>query len=156
MNTSPIIRKFETDGCSGFMSFFWQLVFKHAPPWEGGCEAHDFAYYQGGPLLRRLVADWTLAKYVKQNGHPVWAVLMFIAVRLGGVWWIPFPAARRVDGRWRLSWNMVRWGYGRRFPFFDNDQTLLKLAVRVLAVWGVALLFLLVIGYATLLAVKIS
>jgi hypothetical protein len=41
---------------------------------------------------------------------------MFFGVRLGGMWWLPFPSLRQVNGCWRFSLNEVRWGYGWPYP----------------------------------------
>ena len=106
---------FITDGCSGFMSFLWNVFTKKAPPWEGFCVAHDFAYWQGGDNSLRLEADAELMRKVSKE-HPYWAVLIFIGVRLGGMWWLPFPSIRKVDGKWIWAWNTVRWGYGYKYP----------------------------------------
>ena len=98
MNTP--IRPFTTDGCSGGMSPLWRLVARRPPPWEGCCTSHDEAYWRGGSSAMRLVADRALAECVARAGYPRVARTMFVAVRLGGVAWLPTP--------WR-------WGYG--YPF---------------------------------------
>ncbi len=95
-------KPFVTDGCSGFMSLFWRNVLGTPPPWEGHCVDHDKAYWRGGRNALRLEADIQLMRGVIANGHPHWAVIMFIAVRIGGMWWLPFPG--------------VRWGYGYDYP----------------------------------------
>lgn len=115
MNLIPP-KPFITDGCSGFMSFIWQLILRSAPPWEGHCLEHDRAYWRGGPVSLRLKADTELMRGVASAGHPWWALVMFIGVRLGGPWWLPFPSVRRIDGRWRLFLDGVRWGYGWNYP----------------------------------------
>jgi hypothetical protein len=109
-------KPFESDGCSGFMSYLWRLFFRRAPPWEDGCLEHDRAYWQGGELGLRLQADSRLMQHVAAKGHPYWAWLMFAGVRLGGVWWLPFPGVRRIGGRWRFKFDGVRWGYGHPYP----------------------------------------
>src|SRR5262245_51509935 len=109
-------KKFVSDGCSGFMSFVWRVALKSAPPWEGCCTDHDFLYWMGGDRKQRLEADSKLMQDVAKNGHPWWAVAMFVAVRIGGMWWLPFPSLRQVNGKWRLSFNEVRWGYGWPYP----------------------------------------
>lgn len=121
-------RKFIGDGCSGLMSFFWWLIFGTAPPWEGHCNIHDIAYHRGGPLKYRLLADTRLLIGVALSGHPYWAVIMFIGVRLGGVWWFPFPSVRQVQGKWVWSWTGVRWDYGYSYwqsvkRFWTGDFT---------------------------------
>jgi hypothetical protein len=110
------LRPFTTDGCSGFMSFLWRQVLCSAPPWEGACLKHDKAYWRGGDTYLRLAADTQLMRDVAANGHPYWAVIMFIGVRLGGPWWLPFPSVRRVDNRWTFAFSGVRWGYGFKYP----------------------------------------
>ena len=114
--------EFVSDGGSGFLSFFWEIVFRKAPPWEGCCLIHDKAYWQGGPKHLRLQADSRLMQCVAANGHPWWAVVMFLAVRIGGPWWLPFPSVRKVDGEWRLFFNGVRWGYGWPYPKYKAES----------------------------------
>ena len=92
-----IIEKFTSDGCSGGMSWGWRKLFKKAPPWEGCCIKHDIAYWYGGTWQDRRKADIKLMRCVLDNGHPVWAVLMYVSVRIGG------------SPLWPFSW---RWGYG--------------------------------------------
>ncbi len=119
--TQAPLKPFTTDGCSGFLSFNWRLLFGVAPPWEGCCLTHDRAYHQGGPVALRLKADTELMRCVAANGHPYWAIIMFIAVRLGGPRWLPFPSLRKqTDGRWKFSMNEVRWGYGWKFPRYKE------------------------------------
>lgn len=79
------------------MSEAWRKLFGHNPPWEGCCVTHDRAYWAGGTWYERWKADAQLFKCVKANGHPVWAAIMWAAVRLGG-----HPA-------FNFGW---RWGYG--------------------------------------------
>jgi hypothetical protein len=91
---------FKTDGCSGGMSTTWRWLFRTPPPWEGCCIGHDMAYWWGGSPWLREKADLRLAACVTAKGHPVWAALMYLAVRAGGSPWLP------------TSW---RWGYGWRY-----------------------------------------
>ena len=102
------------------MSVLWRLYLKTAPPWEGCCLSHDRAYWRGGPTEKRLLADIELMGCVARNGHPWVAMLMFVAVRVGGPWWLPFPSVRRAGGRWRFSFDGVRWGYGWKFPRYQE------------------------------------
>lgn len=98
---------FCTDGCSGGMSWTWRAIFRTAPPWEGCCVRHDIRYWAGGTAKERAEADRMLRDAVRDGGHPVIAWAMWIAVRLGGVPWLP------------ISW---RWGYGwdfRRHRFYE-------------------------------------
>lgn len=73
-----------SDGCSGGMSLIWRALFSKAPPWERCCEDHDAEYAVGGTRHDRAWADARLLGCVANNGHPVWAILMWIAVRVGG------------------------------------------------------------------------
>lgn len=102
-------KPFTTDGCSGGMSWFWRTFLRTPPPWEGACIRHDKAYWHGGTALDREVADRILLRSVAAQGYPVIAVLMFLAVRIGGVPWLPTP--------WR-------WNYGHSFcrswRYFDG------------------------------------
>ena len=114
------LKPFSSDGCSGFMSYAWRRLFRNEPPWEGCCFAHDVAYWKGGPTKLRLEADIELMRGVALNGHPYWAMLMFLAVRIGGPWWLPYPSIRRRQGKWHFSCNEVRWGYGYRYPRYKE------------------------------------
>lgn len=77
---------FETDGCSGGMSWSWRLVsdlfpdFEKAqgetPPWEACCVIHDRAYHNAGGATdaaesysARLVADQALRQCVIRQGE---------------------------------------------------------------------------------------
>lgn len=128
---SPTLPLPTFDGCSGFMSYFWRRILKRPPPWEGLCDEHDKAYQRGGSVWLRVIADWRLAvsvwRLLLEKGHPLfWLVppLMFLAVRIGGVWWIPFPTMMpHADGTWTLEWDRVRWGFGYPYPFYREDQT---------------------------------
>lgn len=77
---------------------------------------HDRAYWAGGDKSLRVRADSKLMQCVAANGYPWWAVIMFVAVRIGGPSWLPFPSLRQVNGKWKFSLNEVRWGYGFRYP----------------------------------------
>lgn len=92
---------FATDGCSGGMTSTFRLLFRRPPPWNDLCIEHDRAYWRGGTVEQRREADRALMAGVVSNGHPVWAVLMWASVRIGGVPWLPLP--------WR-------WGYGWGWP----------------------------------------
>lgn len=77
---------FETDGCSGGMSWGWRVVadlfpdFEAAqdavPPWETCCVVHDEAYHNAGAATdavasfdARLAADQALKRCVVQEGQ---------------------------------------------------------------------------------------
>jgi hypothetical protein len=91
------LKEFKTDGCSGGMSWVWNLVTGHGPPWEGCCVTHDKHYWAGGSKQDRKDADKALRVCVAKNGYPIWAWIMWIAVRLGG------------GPRWP---SRYRWGFG--------------------------------------------
>lgn len=80
-DTDNVIADFETDGCSGGMSWSWRIVadvfpdFKVAqgelPPWETCCVVHDKAYHNAGgaqdaetSFAARLIADEDLRQCV--------------------------------------------------------------------------------------------
>lgn len=89
------------DGCSGGMSKAWRFLFNNqCPPWEGCCDSHDQLYAKGGTSIQRKQADLKLYECVKIKGYPVWASIIYIAVRVGGVPWLP------------TSW---RWGFSNDF-----------------------------------------
>lgn len=94
-------KPFTTDGCSGGMSWFWRLVFRHPPPWEGACIEHDKRYWEGGTANDRQQADLDLEEAVIAKGYPHLAAVMYYAIRIGGHPWWPF------------SW---RWDYGNLWP----------------------------------------
>lgn len=100
------LKPFVTDGCSGGMSWFWKHVLHKKLPWERACVVHDKRYWIGGTREMRRKADCELMGHVAISGHPVWAVLMYIAVRIGGSPWLPFP------WRWGFGWKYGR-GYRR-------------------------------------------
>ncbi len=79
------------DGCSGGMSKFWRKILKRPPPWEHCCDEHDIAYAKGGTEIERFCSDMKLYFCVYENGYPVVAKIMFKAVRIGGVPWLPTP-----------------------------------------------------------------
>lgn len=139
------------DGCSGFMSYFWRECLGHPPPWEPACNSHDKKYEQGGSLWQKLVADCVVAVDVfttlrakRRLDFWLWPVVMFLAVRIGGVWFIPFPTLiPQSDGTWKWSWNSVRWGYSHKFPFYVPGQTWGDLIYPRILAYGSLLLMLL-------------
>src|SRR5260370_40846998 len=108
-------KAFVTDGCSGFMTFLWQVFRGKDPPWEGCCEEHDRAYWEGGPNSLRLDADIKVLQCVRANGHPHWAVIMFIAVRIGGECGLPVPTEGRENGQRRVPPRLACASHGRTF-----------------------------------------
>ena len=103
------LAEFQTDGCSGGMSWAWRKFLGSAPPWEGCCVKHDMAYWRGGFYKDRREADLELARCVRNHGHPIWAVLMYIGVRIGGspIWPAPW--------RWGYGWEYTG-RYEKRLP----------------------------------------
>lgn len=79
------------DGCSGYMSAAWKLLFKNAPPWEQDCDEHDQWYADGGTALDRETADQVLMASVTLRGYPILGFLMWLAVRIGGHPIFPLP-----------------------------------------------------------------
>ncbi len=79
------------DGCSGGMSALWYVLFESRPPWEYCCDEHDQAYAVGGTKEQRWAADRALLQCVTNNGHPIWAFIMWCAVRVGGHPILPMP-----------------------------------------------------------------
>jgi hypothetical protein len=93
------------DGCSGGMSAGWRWLFRRDPPWERCCDLHDQPYARGGTKEERIEADLALMVCVARNGHPIWAVLMWIAVRIGGHPALPLP-----------------WRWGFKLPYYTPYQ----------------------------------
>jgi hypothetical protein len=85
------------DGCSGGMSTAWRWLYQigilgpPVPPWEGCCDIHDYFYAIGGTRRQREFVDADLRRCVLANGHPVWAWVMYAAIRLFGAPWWPVP-----------------------------------------------------------------
>jgi hypothetical protein len=82
---------FKSDGCS-----LWP-----DGDWVDCCVEHDLVYWMGGTSEERRAADLELTRCVAERGHPYIARLMYIGVRIGGVWWLPAP---------------FRWGFGWDYP----------------------------------------
>jgi hypothetical protein len=93
---------FTTDGCS--MSPDSALT-GQAHQFLGCCLAHDKAYYQGGTPVEHAQADLTFKDCLKAIGHPEYAKVYHLGVRLGGTPYLPMP---------------FRWGYG--WPFGRGYQ----------------------------------
>lgn len=92
---------FTTDGCSGGMTAAWKLLFGKEPPWNDRCKEHDAQYWRGGSAADRRKADAALLAGVALNGHPVFAIQMWLAVRPGG-----HP----------MFDTSYRWAYGYHYP----------------------------------------
>jgi hypothetical protein len=93
--------EFTTDECSGGLTTAWRLIFRKEPPWNDLCIEHDQHYWRGGTVEERRSADRSLMAGVTMAGHPLFAFIMWVAVRIGGHPLIPLP--------WR-------WGYGWKYP----------------------------------------
>jgi hypothetical protein len=113
--------KFVTDGCSGYMTYLWNLVFHKDPPWNWCCVRHDWYYWSGGVTFQcpdewapgpgfgtRAQADAFLFDCIYKRGYRVWAWLCWLGVRAGGSQYLPF------------AW---RWRY--RDPYFTVLKELL-------------------------------
>jgi hypothetical protein len=92
--------EFVSDGCSGGMSAAWRFFLNSPPPWEGCCVEHDRRYWAGGTAAQRREVDAQLLACVAAKGHPLWAIVMWMAVRIGGAWF----------------WPGNRWGAGNKEP----------------------------------------
>ena len=94
------LKPFESDDCSGGMSWAYKKLTGKRVSWALACVDHDRAYHQGGSAAERYEADIRLMTCVAAGGYPWWAILMFIAVRIGGVSWLP---------------TTYRWGFGKAY-----------------------------------------
>jgi len=92
-----------TDGCSGGVSWFWRNVLRRVPPWEGCCLEHDRAYDMGGSEDDRMIADLAIYACVREKGSPIWALVIFIGVRIFGSPYFVF--------------NKNRFGKGKQFGY---------------------------------------
>jgi len=96
-------KAFTSDGASGLISAIYRRVYGREIKWVRCAIKHDWVYFHGGPEHLRLAADKELARCVNiEHNHPVLAVIVYLGVRIGGVWWLPYRGAR--------------WGYGYHFP----------------------------------------
>ncbi|WP_240336705.1 hypothetical protein [Tropicibacter sp. Alg240-R139] len=85
IRTDAELSAFETDGCSGGLSYSWRVVARsfpdfaeahdQIPPWENCCVIHDRAYHNAGGAETaedsydaRLTADKALESCVKRTG----------------------------------------------------------------------------------------
>ena len=80
---------FKPDGCSCWPDGDWLEC----------CVNHDLLYWIGGTREERKDADQELRKCVTEKGHPIVGQVMYLGVRIGGVWWLPTPF------RWGFGWN---------------------------------------------------
>jgi hypothetical protein len=82
---------FRSDGCSCWPDHDWVEC----------CVEHDLVYWMGGTAEERRQADLKMKQCVAEKGFPTIAEIMYIGVRLGGVYWLPTP---------------FRWGFGWPYP----------------------------------------
>ena len=82
-------KPFASDGCS----CWWD------GDWVDCCVRHDLVYWMGGASEERKQADLELMKCLEGKGHSVIGRMMYMGVRVGGVWWLPTPF------RWGFGWN---------------------------------------------------
>lgn len=88
------------------MSILWKFFTGQREPWYAACIAHDWAYYKGGTREERLKADRELYNAVKNTGHPIWAIIIYVAVRIGGSFYWPW--------KWGFKYDWFT-------KYFDND-----------------------------------
>jgi hypothetical protein len=87
-------RPFRFDGCS-----FWLDSFGGAS-WRACCQAHDYAYWCGGPAAARSAADAALGRCVAAETNAAYGALVRAGVRAGGHPLVPM---------------YFRWGYGHAY-----------------------------------------
>lgn len=94
-NTSVIAQyPYATDGCTLYVD----------GDYTDCCEAHDRAYWQWGPIYKKLLADANLYACIAEKWHNFRENWMFAWVLFG---WNPgIPTA-------------FRWGFGYPYPYYD-------------------------------------
>ncbi|HAS89140.1 MAG TPA: hypothetical protein DCS48_07520 [Desulfovibrio sp.] len=92
-------KDFETDGCSGGLSAIYNFFTGKELSFVGCCEKHDIPYWKGGTKEEKEKADIALKNCVDDRSDLL-STLMYHAVRLGGVAWLP---------------TTYRWGYGKAY-----------------------------------------
>ncbi len=71
------------------------------------CEIHDMAYWQWGPMYKKLLADANLYACIAEKWHNFRENWMFAWVLFG---WNPgIPTA-------------FRWGFGYPYPYYDREK----------------------------------
>lgn len=98
---SAELQPFTSDGCSAFPDG----TFTNQALWLACCQAHDYAYWQGGTYQQRLEADEALRECVAQVGQEEIGLVMLAGVRIGGTPILP------TQFRWGYGWPYPRW-YG--------------------------------------------
>ena len=66
------LKEFETDDCSGGMSWIYKKLTGKRLPWADACVEHDKAYHKGGTAAERKEADEWLLIQVTAEGYPWW------------------------------------------------------------------------------------
>jgi hypothetical protein len=85
--------EFETDGCSGYISYIWTEVLGREPFLRDCCVEHDKLYWMGEGS--RLEADLGIYRCIRDLGYPGLATIFFLGIRIGGSEYLPF------SWRWR-------------------------------------------------------
>jgi hypothetical protein len=84
-------KPFVSDGCSRWFN----------GNWVDCCVVHDFGYWMGGTREERKKCDLSLRNCVACKGHSFMADIMYLGVRIFGIWWLDAP---------------FRWGFGWEYP----------------------------------------
>jgi len=108
-----------------FLLFFWYLVaysffdifvarqnnfttdkctFIPNGTWDKCCIVHDKSYWQGGSKVQRSKADKQLYQCIKNTSNNLFAAVVYLGVRIGGIPYIAVP------WRWGYGWDFGR-GY---------------------------------------------
>ena len=84
-------RSFTTDGCSMWPNGSWVAC----------CVEHDIGYWCGGPKEARKRADDAFRACMRAKSGACHAALTYVAVRVAGAAWLPFP------WRWGYGWDWL-------------------------------------------------
>lgn len=93
---------FTTDGCSAFLD---QPLFSRSRSWAHCCVAHDLAYWQGGALDQRAMADEQLYSCVGQalgSKRLALPLMIWLGVKMGGS---PYASYNPFPWRWGYGWS---------------------------------------------------
>lgn len=95
------LKPFATDGCSRW----FDGTASHPYLWRHCCVAHDKAYWLGGSVAQRKLADEALKACVAQVGSKAMGNYIYMNVRWAGapLWLMPY--------RWGYGWDY--WDDGR-------------------------------------------
>ncbi len=88
---------FASDGCTLYIDWDYRDC----------CEAHDRAYWQWGPMYKKLLADANLYACIAERWHDFRENWMFAWVLFG---WNP-----------GIPTNF-RWGFGYPYPYYDIQK----------------------------------